>query len=90
LLRRLHGDITWKELEPYMDWFSDTKKAELQVRVFGRTWEQWRDAQPLRQQFLKDCENDKPFNFWKDKGRSYLGADFDCLWEILAAMGKQR
>ena len=48
---RLNGKVCWKVLYLYMDWFNDAKDKEFHKRVAGRTWEQWRDEQPLRKEF---------------------------------------
>jgi hypothetical protein len=84
LLRRLHADVTWGDLEPYMDWFSDATDGDLHHREAGRSWEAWRDEQPTRKFWLR--EKDTKFNF-REKMSSYLAKDVDVLWELVEKMG---
>ena len=58
ILSRLHGSVTWAALEPCMDWFSEANDEELHSRKAGRTWEQWRDEQPVRK-FWVEHKNDE-------------------------------
>ena len=51
ILDRINGTVHWKTLEPYMDLFSDVKDKDLHKRVADRTWELWRDEQPLHKEF---------------------------------------
>ena len=86
ILRRLHGNVTWAALEPYMDWFSEANDEELHSRKAGRTWEQWRDEQPVHQvlvgtqgrrvQLLRhnECLPDK---------------DVNALWELCDKLGSK-
>ena len=53
ILWRLKNPVPWGDLEPYMDWFNDAKPKDLQARKANRTFEQWREEQPMRQEFLK-------------------------------------
>jgi len=41
IIHRLHGDVMWEELGPYMDWFEDTRMEDLQERVEGRSHDDW-------------------------------------------------
>ena len=84
ILRRLHGTVTWAELEPYMDWFSEANDEELHSRKAGRTWEQWRDEQPVRK-FWVEHKNDE-INFC-DTMSAYLDKDVDALWELCDKLG---
>jgi len=85
LLDRLHGQVTWTELEPYMDWFSECK--DLQKRKAGRTWEQWRDEQPVRQHWVE--HKDEKIDFLQ-KMKAYLATDVNLLWELVQKEGAQK
>ena len=75
------GNWFWK---PYMDWFERAGDPELHTRVAGRSWEQWRDQQPLRKAFdpAKIC------HFRLDM-EQYLHQDVECLHQIVEAIGMQ-
>ena len=82
ILERINRDVTWRELEPYMDWFTDAKDEDLHERKAGRTWEQWRDEQPLRKEF----QPDKVCHF-RQEMEEYLRQDVECLHQIVEAVG---
>ena len=84
ILSRLHGSVTWAALEPYMDWFSEANDEELHSRKAGRTWEQWRDEQPVRK-FWVEHRNDE-INFC-DTMSAYLDKDVDALWQLCDKLG---
>ena len=73
------------ELEPYMDWFNDVKPKDLQARVANRTFEQWREEQPMRKESLKRGK-DTVCHFPKLR-RDYLANDVDCMWQLVITMG---
>ena len=62
ILERINRTMPWRDLELYMDWFTDVTDAKLHERKAGRTWEQWRDEQPLRKEF----DPEKICNFRQD------------------------
>lgn len=70
-----------------MDWFGDCTNEELHTRIQGRTWEQWRDQQPVRIQFLKDVAANKTVNFQGEMTK-YLRKDVDILWEVTETLMK--
>jgi len=82
LLDRINRTMPWRELEPYMDWFTDAKDDDLHERKAGRTWEQWRDEQPLRKAF----EPDKICDFRREM-KEYLRQDVACLHQIVEVVG---
>ena len=81
ILARINGIVPWKTLQPYMDWLADTDPKELHQRKAGRTWEQWRDEQPLHKEF-------KPANICNFRSEmEYLKNDVMCLNELVEKMG---
>ena len=84
ILDRLHGKVSWDQLEPYMDWFGEADDEELHSRKAGRSWEEWRDAQPVRQFWQSNKE--VVFTF-KDVMSAYLTKDVDALWELCDKLG---
>ena len=84
ILSRIHGRVTWGQLEPYMDWFSEAGDSELHHRKAGRTYEDWIGQQPLRKFWLE--RKDTQFSF-KDEMCSYLEKDVDALWELCEKLG---
>ncbi len=84
ILDRLHGKVTWVQLEPYMDWFSEATDDELHSRKAGRSWEDWRDEQPVRQYWEEHKDEEFPFH---DKMCAYLDKDVDALWELCDKLG---
>ena len=84
ILSRLHGSVTWAALEPYMDWFSEANDEELHSRKAGRTWEQWRDEQPVRKFWVEHSSDE--INFC-DTMSAYLDKDVDALWELCDKLG---
>lgn len=84
VLNRLHGSITWRELEPYMDWFSECKEDALHTRIAEKSWEQWRNEQEVYKFWIENC--DKSINV-KDFMGEYLSKDVDALYELCEKLG---
>lgn len=69
-----------------MDWFSEeANDEELHSSKAGRTWEQWRDEQPVRQ-FWVEHHKDDDINFC-DTMSAYLDKDVGALWELCDKLG---
>lgn len=86
ILARIHGRTSWGELEPYMQWFSETSDAELHHRKAGRSYEEWRDQQPLRQFWVQN--KGVEFSF-RHEMEAYLEKDVDALWELCDKLGAE-
>ena len=69
-----------------MDWFGEANDEELHSRKAGRSWEDWRDEQPVRKFWLEHKDNE--FNFC-DSMSAYLDKDVDALWELCDKLGSK-
>ena len=85
ILDRLHGTILWDKLEPYVDFFSETKLKGLQFRKQGRTLEEWTKEQPLYKEWL--AKRDRVCDFKKETCE-YLDGDVNCLVGLVGKMGR--
>ena len=84
LLNRLHGRVKWRDLEIYMDWFSDCTDQELHTRVYNKTHDEWRKEQPVYKFWYDNCDEEITV---KDFMLEYLGKDVDALWELCEVLG---
>ena len=69
-----------------MDWFGEANDEELHSRKAGRSWEDWRDEQPVRKFWLE--HKDDEFNFCESMS-AYLDKDVDALWELCDKLGSK-
>ena len=83
-MTRVNGTVPWADLEPYMDWFADAGAKELHTRKAGRTWEEWRDAQPMK----TDFDPNKLCRF-REEMEEYLRKDVLCLHQLVSKVGEQ-
>ena len=84
ILRRINEPVSWRELEPYMDWFGDTGDKELHTRVSGRSTQQWIETT----QIYKDwsTKKDTMCDFKTDM-LDYLKKDVECLYQLVEKSG---
>eukprot|EP00965_Chrysotila_dentata_P051461 1707225-Pleurochrysis_carterae.AAC.1 len=71
---RLQATLTWRELEPFMDWFGGASMDELQSRDPAKTYEQWRNEQDVCQWWLQHADETFDFVTLHDE---YLARDVD-------------
>ena len=57
ILRRINNPVPWEKLDSHVDWFHEVKKDDLQKRVAGRTFEAWKEEQPIRKEFHEHVKN---------------------------------
>ena len=82
ILARINTMVPWSTLEPFIDWFTDVEQKELHKRVACRTWEHWRDEQPLREEFTPN-----EFCYARFEMEEYQKNDVICLYELVDKMG---
>ena len=78
VIDRLWGKVSWGDLEPYMDFFSETKEKELHKRYFDKSHKTWMKEQTLYKEWEKEKEDTFIF---ADKMEDYLDTDVQCLYE---------
>eukprot|EP00965_Chrysotila_dentata_P244184 6205819-Pleurochrysis_carterae.AAC.1 len=83
-LRRLNSTVTWRQLEPYMDWFTGVKQSRLQERKANRTHEEWIKQTAVYQWWAEKA--DESFDFRK-KHDEYLRDDVFCLYMLVIKVG---
>ena len=59
ILHKINTPVLWSDLEDHIDWFHEVKKDDLQKRVAGRTFEAWKEEQPIRKEFQEHVKNKK-------------------------------
>ena len=86
ILERLNNPVSWRTMEPYMDWFHAVSTEDLQKRETGRSFEDWREEQPLHKEFHRHVEKGDMYNF-KELLEKYLDKDVTCLFLLIEIMG---